>query len=193
MPPKSLLKQVLRNVLHQKSAESMRQVDVNKPLPNPRPTSANSQPLSARSSQATLRDSEVASLETIDESGEREVSVEQVLGEMASVSRMPLPVVCGVTLTMLQMDGKCTDNLDGFEILLQQAELMMLSHLDTIETTLTLLEAMEKLSPHVEPMRKDVLVKKKWCERKLEKLRSIRKIGGGESEAEAGNDWGRET
>ena len=48
---------------------------------------------------------------------------------------------------------------------------------DTIETALTLLQALEKLSPHVGPLRGEILEKKGWCEKQLRELQKAQAIG----------------
>jgi hypothetical protein len=66
------------------------------------------------------------------------------------------------------------DNVEYVARLLQLSEAMIVSHLETIETSLTLLEAMENFSPHVIPLRKDMLEKKCWCENQLRELQQAR-------------------
>ncbi len=50
-------------------------------------------------------------------------------------------------------------------------EFMIASHLDTIETALTLIQALEKLSPHVGLIKQELLEKKEWCEKQVRELR----------------------
>jgi hypothetical protein len=59
---------------------------------------------------------------------------------------------------------------ENFARVLQLSETMTTSHIDTIEMTLTLLQALEKLSPHVGPLKKEMLEKKAWCEKQLTQL-----------------------
>ncbi|KAJ4305275.1 hypothetical protein N0V90_000806 [Kalmusia sp. IMI 367209] len=57
-----------------------------------------------------------------------------------------------------------------YHALLFIAEEMAASHLDTIGTALTILEAMGALSPHTEALRQEMLEKKRRCCDKMEKL-----------------------
>ncbi|KAK7191179.1 hypothetical protein DPSP01_013516 [Paraphaeosphaeria sporulosa] len=54
------------------------------------------------------------------------------------------------------------------------SEKMIVSHLDTIETAFALLEIMDALSSHAEPMRREMLEKKQFCEKKLIDLSPVR-------------------
>jgi len=61
--------------------------------------------------------------------------------------------------------------------LLDEAENMAVSHLDTIETTFTLLEALKGMSEHTNPIRMEMVKKRSMCERKLRELRQARGKG----------------
>lgn len=51
---------------------------------------------------------------------------------------------------------------------------MVVSHLDTIDTTLALLEVMDALSPHAEALKQQMLEKKQVCADKLIDLSMMR-------------------
>jgi hypothetical protein len=67
--------------------------------------------------------------------------------------------------------------VENFARVLRLSETMTASHIDTIETALTLLQALEKLSPHVRPLRSEMLEKKGWCEKQLEELQKAQAMG----------------
>lgn len=51
---------------------------------------------------------------------------------------------------------------------------MAISHLDTIDTALVLLQALENFSAHVEQIEKEMLEKRLWCEEYMEKLQRLK-------------------
>jgi hypothetical protein len=51
---------------------------------------------------------------------------------------------------------------------------MIASHLDTIETTLALLEVMDALSPHADALKREMLEMKQLCENKLTDLLPVK-------------------
>lgn len=67
---------------------------------------------------------------------------------------------------------------EHFARVLQLSETMTASHIDTIETALTLLHALEQLSPHVGALRKEMLEKKQWCEKQLRELQKAQAMNG---------------
>lgn len=54
------------------------------------------------------------------------------------------------------------------------SENMIVSHLDTIETMFDLLEVLDELSPYAEPLKRGILEKKQYCEKKLTDLSPLR-------------------
>ena len=58
----------------------------------------------------------------------------------------------------------------SYSRLLHQARILSESHLETIETTLGVLEALVGLSPHVDEIRAQLMEKKKWAQSKQENL-----------------------
>lgn len=50
---------------------------------------------------------------------------------------------------------------------------MIISHIDTIETAITLLDVMGALSPHTDSLNKEMREKKEHCEKKLADLLSL--------------------
>jgi hypothetical protein len=56
-------------------------------------------------------------------------------------------------------------------------ETMTTFHLDTIESTLLLIQVLEQMSPHVGPLRETMLKRKAWCEKHLKELQKIRAKG----------------
>lgn len=53
-------------------------------------------------------------------------------------------------------------------------EEMVLSHLDTIDTTLAILEAITQMSPHIAALREEMLEKKQMCKETLIGLLPVR-------------------
>ncbi|KAL1610386.1 hypothetical protein SLS60_002053 [Paraconiothyrium brasiliense] len=62
--------------------------------------------------------------------------------------------------------------LSAYHDLVFTSQEMLLSHLDTIDTTLTLLDVMEALSPHAQMLRQEMLEKKDLCESKLAEMKT---------------------
>jgi hypothetical protein len=54
------------------------------------------------------------------------------------------------------------------------SEKMIASHLDTIETSLVLLDVIHALSPHAEALKREMLEKKQLCENKLTDLLPVK-------------------
>ncbi|KAF2712807.1 hypothetical protein K504DRAFT_499881 [Pleomassaria siparia CBS 279.74] len=60
--------------------------------------------------------------------------------------------------------------------LLHQTRIMCESNLETIETTLDLLNAMEGMSPHVKQLRKQMVDKQKWANAKRDSIWQLEKL-----------------
>ncbi|KAF2678467.1 hypothetical protein K458DRAFT_395008 [Lentithecium fluviatile CBS 122367] len=153
MAPRNLLKQVFRNILHQKSMETMRPPNDNGKAPQQQTTIEFERPHTAPLEPTHDWVDDQSVLDTIDEASDSSGTTAEHRAERNTDQQGPSP-----------------EALEYFHRLLQFTETMTVSHLDTIETTLTLLEALEKFSPEVEPLRKEILEKKSWCESQLKEV-----------------------
>jgi hypothetical protein len=50
-------------------------------------------------------------------------------------------------------------------------------HLDTLDTALALIQALEQMSPHVGPLKETMLKRKEWCEKHLGELQKMQTKG----------------
>jgi hypothetical protein len=54
---------------------------------------------------------------------------------------------------------------------------MIVLHLQTIDTTLTLIQALEQMSPHIGPLKVHMLKRKDWCEKQLAEVQKAQAKG----------------
>ncbi|KAF1842226.1 uncharacterized protein K460DRAFT_420157 [Cucurbitaria berberidis CBS 394.84] len=77
------------------------------------------------------------------------------------------------TLTTLNLDIKNWETRDLIHATIDEARLATQAHLDTISTTLALLDALEGFSPTILVLRKEMEGKKLVCEGKLKVLQEV--------------------
>ncbi|KAF1959615.1 hypothetical protein CC80DRAFT_590821 [Byssothecium circinans] len=170
MAPKNLLRTVFHNIYQQKSMEALRakarrgdKARSRSQTPTAQPEQQpNSEPSTPVPQQSTsMRNADTSLLEF--EEGQSELSdrVDTTLED--------------TEVFITEFDIECPEShAPGVNNQVHHEALAMtMSHLDTINTTLTLLQAFEGMSPHLEGLKNEMLAKKALCKQTMETLKMM--------------------
>jgi hypothetical protein len=197
MAPKNLLKSVFHNIYRQKSLDAIkarRAERARSKTRSPASQSEQPQPAPLASPRKSVHHTEESSLCQIEEEVVEEVrSTDSTLEVIEEVSS-PWCAQSNLRTRLMRVKGSGSDDSYSdshgpglYNQFYNQALATTTSHLDTIETALVLLKALEYMSPHVEGMKREMLDKKTECEKALKALK-VMWFHGEMDDDQTGND-----